>query len=572
MSMSRSLAPIKSVVDVGKQTKKLSSFELRREYRIHHLEHPYHCHGKMVSTKYASHMSTKDLTSTSNGASKSIISNSSDLNTKRFDQDEKLKKAETSDYTRAIQDLNLLQSNTQVIALAKYKNPEAILPLFRKQMQLAGVQVEKLNCLNVLHVSGTKGKGSTCAFAESILRYAGLKTGFYNSPHLIKVTERIRLNGSPIDEALFAKYFRQIFDRLLDGTEREKVTMPSYFSFLTILAFHIFLEEQVDCAVIEVGMGGEYDPTNVIEKPVACGITTLDFDHTNVLGTTIESIAWNKAGIIKAGVPVFTIKHEQEEAMKVIEERAMDKRSPMHVCQPIDSNALNLGIPSSAQYANAALACRLANCLLQKRPSLKHQAVTIDEHSSHLPPHLLNGLERCRWPGRCQVVELNDKMCFFLDGAHTKKSMENCLEWFINCSRARHEDVQQVLMLNVIGERDKAEVLRPLSNYDGFTHVIFSTNRINTAGDTPKSETFVNLQGPNSEKSLDNVRSNARVWASLRKHSSSVIIMKANTYEAFKAIEQLADVKRCHVLATGSLHFVGAVLETMSMIDGRDNL
>ena len=483
------------------------------------------------------------------------------------------KQEEESDaYKRAIQDLNLLQSNSQVIALAKYKNPEAILPLFRRQLQLAGLEVAQLNRLNVIHVSGTKGKGSTCAFAESILRRAGLRTGFYNSPHLIKVTERIQLNGKPISEHLFATYFRQIFDRLMEATTKrgEQISMPSYFSFLTILAFHIFLEQRVDCAIIEVGMGGEYDPTNVIERPLACGITTLDFDHTNVLGSTMEQIAWNKAGIIKPGAPVFTVRHEQREVARVIEERAHSKGAQLSVCEPLACTPnLNLGIPSSAQYANAALACRLANCVLAKQPSNK-QTASWNPDNQRLPETFRLALEQCRWPGRCQIVQLNQRVSFFLDGAHTRKSMENCLEWFKASSKLRQNNARQLLMANVIGERDKLEVLRPLANYEPFEQVIFSTNRINLAGDTPKSETFVNLQGSSSEKSLENVKNNAKVWAELRGQQCANVLLKANTHEAIKAVEQLQEGERpCHVLATGSLHFVGAILETLATMRDR---
>ena len=128
------------------------------------------------------------------------------------------------------------------------------MPPFRRKLQLAGLEVAELNRPNVIHVSGAKGKGSTCAFAEGILRRAGFRTGFYNSSRSIKVTERIQLNGKPMSEHLFATCFRQIFGRLMEATTMrgEQVSTPSYFSFLTIIAFHIFLEQRVDCASLRL--------------------------------------------------------------------------------------------------------------------------------------------------------------------------------------------------------------------------------------------------------------------------------------------------------------------------------
>lgn len=501
-------------------------------------------------------------------------------------------------YARAIEDLNSLQSNNQVLALAKYKKPETILPLFRQQLELAGIRSEDLNRLNVIHVSGTKGKGSTCAFVERILaefHRPKLKVCSYNSPHLVSVTERIRLNCKPIDKALFSKCFRHVFDKLKRETERANITMPSYFSFLTILAFHIFLEERVDCAVVEVGMGGEYDPTNVIEKPVACAITTLDLDHTNILGKTIEQIAWTKAGIIKPGIPLFTVAHEQPEVIKVIEARAREKQSPVYICKPLDPDQqLELGIAGTAQYLNASLACQLAAYLLAKLPLNEHKfsrlprsssvavgqpvALELETKLETLPDFFRSGLARCQLPGRCQVVRCPG-IVFFLDGAHTRKSIENCLEWFVNASMALDGAAKKLLMVNVIGDRDKGEVLKPLSRYGAFERVLFSTNRIQSSSfdELATSETFARQQDPNHEKGLENAKFNAKVWQELKDQfnennleesssSSNKTSTHASIMDCVNLIEKYKlESKPLHVLSTGSLHFVGAVLETLAI-------
>jgi folylpolyglutamate synthase len=160
------------------------------------------------------------------------------------------------------------------------------------------LQVTDLNQLKVIHIAGTKGKGSTSAFCEIMLRSRGLKTGLFTSPHLLEVRERIRINGRPIGKEVFGTSFFECWERL-STHRKERATMPAYFRFLTLMAFHIFIEEKVDVAIIEVGIGGHYDSTNIIPTPYACGISSIGHDHLDILGNTLAQIAWHKAGIFK---------------------------------------------------------------------------------------------------------------------------------------------------------------------------------------------------------------------------------------------------------------------------------
>lgn len=255
----------------------------------------------------------------------------------------------------------------------------------------------------------------------------------------------------------------------------------------------------------------------------------------------------------------------------------------MYICKPLDriKNNLKLGIDGSVQYNNAALACQLASYFLRAKLRDKfpielvgHEEQIVETSLNTLPDFFKEGLMSCRWPGRCQIIDY-PPVVFFIDGAHTKKSMENCLDWFDAASKARQEDAIKILLVNIIGERDRSEILRPLTNYTGFEKVIFSTNRINPSGETSKSETFVNIQGPNSEKSLDNVKSNAKIWKSLmgtRGDSGPDVLLMANTLDSLEHLKDLSlreiTGKEVHVLATGSLHFVGAILETLQMVNG----
>ncbi|XP_027329272.1 folylpolyglutamate synthase-like isoform X4 [Abrus precatorius] len=174
--------------------------------------------------------------------------------------------------------------------------------------------------MKIIHVAGTKGKGSTCTFSESILRNCGFHTGLFTSPHLIDVRERFRLDGMEICEQKFLAYFWWCYDRLKGKTD-DNIPMPTYFRFLALLAFKIFAAEQVDVAIMEVGLGGKYDATNVVQAPIVCGITSLGYDHMEILGNTLREIAGEKAGIFKNRIPAFTVP-QPDEAMHVLEEKA----------------------------------------------------------------------------------------------------------------------------------------------------------------------------------------------------------------------------------------------------------
>eukprot|EP00005_Dracoamoeba_jomungandri_P007395 CAMPEP_0174266844 /NCGR_PEP_ID=MMETSP0439-20130205/31636_1 /TAXON_ID=0 /ORGANISM="Stereomyxa ramosa, Strain Chinc5" /LENGTH=248 /DNA_ID=CAMNT_0015354051 /DNA_START=90 /DNA_END=833 /DNA_ORIENTATION=- len=191
----------------------------------------------------------------------------------------------------------------------------------------------QMNSLSYIHIAGTKGKGSTGAFTESILRRGfDLTTGFYTSPNLVHPRERIRINGKPISEEKFAHYFWLCHDLLLQSSSADEA-LPSFFRFLTVMAFKIFFEEKVSVAIMEVGVGGRTDATNVIEKPCVTAITPLGYDHCAVLGDTIEEIAYEKAGIYKKGCVALTVPQD-EGAMEVIINKANDVEAKFSIAPP----------------------------------------------------------------------------------------------------------------------------------------------------------------------------------------------------------------------------------------------
>ncbi|XP_061349660.1 folylpolyglutamate synthase isoform X2 [Gastrolobium bilobum] len=314
--------------------------------------------------------------------------------------------------------------------------------LERMSMYLKILDLEEdINRLSIIHVAGTKGKGSTCIFCEAIIRECGFRTGVFTSPHLIDVRERFRIDGIDISEDKFLQYFWDCWNQLEENTT-EQLPMPPLFQFLTILAFKIFISEKVDAAILEVGLGGKEDSTNVIKEPTVCGITSLGMDHTEILGDTLGLIASHKAGIFKPKVPAFTVP-QPPEAMDVILERAKELMVPLEVCEPIDCKqlkGLKLRLSGDHQFYNAALAISLSRCWLQKTGNWE----IVFQNNSYLPDEFIRGLSTAHFSGRAQIVydsspksdssETVSKNCgeliFYLDGAHSPESMEACAKWF----------------------------------------------------------------------------------------------------------------------------------------------
>uniref|UniRef100_A0A8V5G4S7 Folylpolyglutamate synthase n=1 Tax=Melopsittacus undulatus TaxID=13146 RepID=A0A8V5G4S7_MELUD len=395
----------------------------------------------------------------------------------------------------AIRTLNTLQTNASFLEQVKRErgDPQAQLEAMRGFLERSGLKVEDLDQLNIIHVTGTKGKGSACAFTECILRSYGLRTGFYSSPHLVQVRERIRINGQPISRELFSKYFWLVYNRLEETKDPADGSMPAYFRFLTIMAFHVFLQEKVDLAVVEVGIGGAYDCTNIIRAPVVCGVSSLGIDHTSILGDTMEKIAWQKGGIFKPGVPAFTVA-QPERPLEVLRDRAQERECPLYLCPELDDfedhDALELGLAGSHQRCNAALALQLARTWLQRRgcrgedgghrdggSDLAVGPRTSAQRPSHQPCPVppTQGLRDTEWLGRTQVLP-HGPVTWYLDGAHTTSSIQACVRWFRQAALSQDNGSEvRVLLFNATGDRDTAALLKLLLPCH-FDYAVFCPN------------------------------------------------------------------------------------------------
>lgn len=365
---------------------------------------------------------------------------------------------------------------------------------------------EDLDRLNVVHVAGTKGKGSVCAFVASILgrhhQRRGqaadgqpasgklLKVGLLTSPHLVAVRERIRVGAAPLSEAAFARYFFEVSDALTGTSgdtssllpeDAEPGSRPIYARYLTLMALHVFLREGVDVAVVETGVGGEYDATNIVSHPAAAGISTLGIDHVFVLGDTVDKIAWHKAGIMKSGSPAFAVEQPAfPSAEGVLRARAAEKGGVDLRVLGVDPRLAASGVavrPDAAfQRRNASLAVALAEAAL-----LRVDPGGFQRDGDTLPAEFKDGIEQVVWRGRCEVKEEEGgRLRWHIDGAHTTDSLKMAARWFSGANEGRRGP--RILIFNQQGRTEAIDFLDGLHSgakrEDGssFDHVVFCTN------------------------------------------------------------------------------------------------
>uniref|UniRef100_H2YQE8 Folylpolyglutamate synthase n=1 Tax=Ciona savignyi TaxID=51511 RepID=H2YQE8_CIOSA len=460
-------------------------------------------------------------------------------------------------YNDAVKVLNELQGYEMLSP--QQKKDATGLGIMKDLLRRVKVTNEDLNKMKVIHITGTKGKGSTCAFVENILKQHGVKTGFCSSPHLLEVRERIRVNGRPISTELFAKYFWKVYNLL--NEQKCEIQIPNYYYMLTLLAFYSFKHERVNAAILEVNIGGAYDCTNVITKPVCCGVSTLDIDHTDLLGNTLAEIAWHKGGIFKPGAALFTVP-QPDEGMKVLIQRADEAGEHLKVVPQLDlypiGKEIQLGLAGDHQKANASLAVQLANSWLErtsnKRMASQNMLFPINEKFSE-------GLRTCSWDGRCQVIKFQG-VTFYLDGAHTVKSLNCVTEWFNEQSAKEQSELgsscEKVLAFNVLSERDVKVFLSVLFSC-GFDSNIFLPSFASSSCVIYADQ--ISLKYP-IEHQVYKAFQNRDIWKEI-----CISQQQPTTDEKSPVFLSVADAvstkyqeKHLQVLVTGSLRLVGAFL------------
>lgn len=351
------------------------------------------------------------------------------------------------------------------------------IPKFTKKTELSNT-IRLLDMLGidrmgsrVIHVAGTNGKGSTCAFLAKILEEAGYKTALFTSPHLIDLEERIQINQVPIARDEFCTACEKVKE-ISEKMVKEGYCHPAYFEFLFGMAMFFFQKEQAEYLVLETGLGGRLDATNVFLKPLLTIITPISYDHMEILGNTLEKIAEEKAGIIKEGVPVVYW-GEEEAVANVIERMAQKKHACIYKitekdykilkihhksidfcmnCGYYGNSHFSLPFPAAYQAGNGALALAAAENLRTIQPI---SAAVIQRAFAEV-----------KWAGRMEEVLPG----VFVDGAHNKAGIAA----FMETVRKRPRKGKQVLLFSAVKEKELEPIVQELCREADFSGIVLT--------------------------------------------------------------------------------------------------
>ncbi len=323
-----------------------------------------------------------------------------------------------------------LEQNTS----RKYDDFEYTLDRMRPLAELAGNPQDRLA---IIHVAGTKGKGSTVHFTAALLTAAGKRCGTFTSPHLVTVRERFQIDNRFLPLPVLIQTAREFEKRL-----QQAGLKPTLFEIMTILALRLFADQGCDYAILETGIGGTLDATNFIDAPVCCAITSVSYDHTQLLGGHIAQIAAQKAGIIKPGIPVVLGKQPFPEAEEVIVEIASQRRAPL--LRPVPEEALAAwpvqGMPEFLRdNARTAL------------------AIVRELGLSPLPSRF----ELPTLPGRCELVGTDPPV--ILDAAHNADSAAQ----LATSLKRQYPSLRFTIVLGVVQGKDSAGILKALASLEG---------------------------------------------------------------------------------------------------------
>lgn len=350
------------------------------------------------------------------------------------------------------------------------KNPlEETRGFYNFLKQRIGFREEQLG--KIIHVAGTNGKGSVCSFLNSICIEAGCKTGLFISPHLVTTTERFMINGIKIKEEEFVEVYERLKLLVKQYNEIKKDYNPTYFETLFFIMLLDFMNKELDYLILETGLGGLLDTTNIVEKPVLNIITEIGFDHMAYLGNTIEAIALQKAGIIKEGAKlVFTDK--REEASQVIENTAKSKNVEyikihknsykinaitknfidFSVCNRYyEYNDVRINISALYQVENATLAMVAAE-------ELKDTRISKDM--------IKKGISKMKWPGRMEEILPG----ILVDGAHN----EDGIEAFCNTLKSVYEDNDIIVVFSAVNDKRYESMVKMILALPNVSNLVFT--------------------------------------------------------------------------------------------------
>ena len=323
--------------------------------------------------------------------------------------------------------------------------------------------------IKIIHVAGTNGKGSVCAYLNAMLLAGGKKTGLFTSPHLVRINERFQINGEDVSDEQFLDAFLKV-EKAAKEYEAEGEGHPSYFETLFLMGMLIFKEAGVEYLVMETGLGGRLDATNVVEKPLACIITSISRDHTEYLGDTLEAIAGEKAGIIKAGVPVI-YDASQPGPASVIAAKAKEMGSPAWPMEPSFyemKTQSREGITFTFAYPGgekAELAIPYVAKYQMMNASLAFYMMHILQDVHDIPKNVLaDGLSKIKWPCRMEIAAPG----VIIDGAHN----EDGIAQFVSTAGYFAKENEITILFTAVADKHYHEMIGEICEGIHPSHVV----------------------------------------------------------------------------------------------------
>ncbi|XP_017038520.1 putative folylpolyglutamate synthase [Drosophila kikkawai] len=430
-------------------------------------------------------------------------------------------------------------------------------------LEKTGFSREQLKAIPVIQVAGSKGRGSTCGIVESILRCHGVKTGVLSSPHLFLTSERIRIDGEPLEEVAFTQLFWKINMELAQMNPP-----PSYNKILTVMAFHAFQKAGVEVAILEVGPGGASDATNVASHAQTIGITSLGWEQSSNLSNSLRDIAWAKAAIMKPEASIFT-NVTQTECCEVLAQKAnqigVQLQKVPSFNDYIEGNPSIKQAMNTANYTmrlNGSLGIQLAYDFLRRhRPEY---VVGVADNCTILTPGATRGIETFEQPGQFDFIK-HDMYNVYLDSADTFESMMACQNWFYGRTRSSRQP--KILLFNKVNEFNAKDLLTILRSQIRFEEAYFVS-----CPNFFEGQTLVEEEGKGTVwdgmEDLQRARRNAGSWRSLceenGKKDSSQLSISINAF--FDALQnkygrQAYGMKsELDILVTGSRPLVAATI------------
>ena len=323
--------------------------------------------------------------------------------------------------------------------------------------------------IKIIHVAGTNGKGSVCAYLNAMLLAGGKKTGLFTSPHLVRINERFQINGEDVSDEQFLDAFLKV-EKAAKEYEAEGEGHPSYFETLFLMGMLIFKEAGVEYLVMETGLGGRLDATNVVEKPLACIITSISRNHTEYLGDTLEAIAGEKAGIIKAGVPVI-YDASQPGPASVIAAKAKEMGSPAWPMEPSFyemKTQSREGITFTFAYPGgekAELAIPYVAKYQMMNASLAFYMMHILQDVHDIPKNVLaEGLSKIKWPCRMEMAAPG----VIIDGAHN----EDGIAQFVSTAGYFAKENEITILFTAVADKHYHEMIGEICEGIHPSHVV----------------------------------------------------------------------------------------------------